>query len=175
VADLFGFPASESEITVGWIQVESSVAGVAGNVTFGDPQGTFLASVPLSGELIRDLIFSQVADGLGFFTGVTILNPSATQAANVILEVFKNDGTRQGAANIRLGPRTRRARLLREFFTDDGKNLEPQVGGFIRLRSDNGILAFELFGNDLLRFLSAVPPQVIELDSATPPPAPDPY
>ncbi|MBI4483328.1 MAG: hypothetical protein HY652_10615 [Acidobacteria bacterium] len=175
VADLFGFPASESEITVGWIQVESSVAGVVGNVTFGDPQGTFLASVPLSGESIRDLVFSQVADGLGFFTGVTILNPSATQAANVILEVFKNDGTRQGAANIRLGPRTRRARLLREFFTDDGKNLEPQVGGFIRLRSDNGILAFELFGNDLLRFLSAVPPQVIELDSATPPPAPDPY
>ncbi|MBI4446971.1 MAG: hypothetical protein HY645_13830 [Acidobacteria bacterium] len=167
-ADVFGFPATE-ETLAGWIQVESSGAGVVGFVSFGDPQGRFLATVPLMGEPLTSALFSHVAEGFSFFTGLTVLNPSSSATAKVTLEVFTPDGVSKGVVQFDLSPRARTARLLREFFSDAGKTLGPQAGGFIQLTSSSGVFAFELFGNDRLDVLSAVPPQPIQEEYVPPP------
>ena len=90
------------------------------------------------------------------FTGVTFLNPS-TDVALLSVEVFDQGGKLNGISFLELAPRQKLARLLTELVL----NLETQTGGFVRVRSNVPLLGFELFGNDSLDFLSAVPQQAV--------------
>ena len=141
----------------GWLRIDSDVAGIVGDLTFGDPNGDFLSSVQLQNSPVRDVVFSYIADGLGFITGITFLNPSA-DPATVTVEAFSVDGDRSGTGSFVLQPFEHRAGLLPEFIS----GFQPQIGGHLRVTSDIDIFTFELFSvvaSGKLTSLAAVPPQ----------------
>ena len=142
---------------VGWIRVDSDVSNIVGNVTFGDVERTFLSSVQMQGSPQSELLYSHLADGLGFFTGLTFLNITP-DLIEVSVEVFDPEGKLTGSGSFELAGFEHAPRLLGEIIP----GFEPQVGGFIRLSASQGIFSFELFGfveDGVLKSLSAVPPQ----------------
>ena len=146
---------------VGWVRVDSDITGLAGDVTFGTPDGLALSSVELQSIATDDAVFSQVAQGTISFTGITLLNPHQ-QATQVEIDVFRTDGVRSGQGSISLQPGEHRPRNLPELIAGFGE----QAGGFIRVTSELPIYTFELFGFTIgsppaLASLSAVPPQRI--------------
>ena len=142
---------------VGWIRVDSDVSNIVGNVTFGDGERTFLSSVQMQGSPQAEVIYSHLADGLGFFTGFTFLNVTP-DLINVEIEVFDPAGEMTGSGSFDLAGFEHAPRLLGEIIP----GFVPQVGGFIRLSASQGIFSFEQFGfvkDGVLISLSAVPPQ----------------
>ena len=152
-AELFALDPGEDLIT-GWIKAESSNTGIIGNVTFGTPDGRLLASLPLEDRKSTDVVFSHVAQGAGFYTGIGILNPNQ-EPTDVTIEVFGPQGTSAGQTTVTLTPGERAAKLLNELIPGSSE----QVGGFVTLESSQEIIAFQFFGNDESTFLSAVPAQ----------------
>ncbi len=148
--DLFGFTGD----VVGWLEVHSE-SPVAGSLSFGDPDGRFLASLPLQARGGREFFLSHVAQTAEIFTGLTLLNPGP-RTALVSLEVFTADGALRATSFLELKAGVKTARLLPELL---GASF-IQAGGFIRVRSNQPVFGFELFGGQTLEYLSAVPPQV---------------
>jgi hypothetical protein len=153
-ATLFNLGTSQVQ---GWIQV-SSTRAVIGSVTFGDSGGRFEASVPMQGTGRTRATFSQVAHGAGspFYTGIALLNPDTTRAAQVTIDVFREDGSKSGTASLRLEAGQRLSRLLDQFVSALAAG---QVRGYIRISSDLPVFTFELFGDTGGESLVGVPPQ----------------
>ena len=154
IRDLVDLPDGDY---VGWIRVDSDVSNIVGNVTFGDVGRTFLSSVQMEGSPQSRLLYSHLADGLGFFTGLTFLNITP-DLIDVEVEVFDPAGKMTGSGDFQLAAFEHGPRLLGEIIP----GFEPQVGGFISLIASQGILSFEQFGfveDGVLKSLSAVPPQ----------------
>ena len=93
---------------MGWIRVDSDVSNIVGNVTFGDEARTFLSSVQMEGSPQSQLLYSHLADGLGFFTGLTFLNITP-DSIDVGVEVFDPAGKMTGSG----GPPAGRVRARR--------------------------------------------------------------
>lgn len=153
---LLGLPAGDF---VGWLRIDSDITGVVGDITFGDantPQ-RFLSSVQLQSSPISDFVFSHVADGMGFTTGLTFLNINP-DPASVHMDVFDVQGNRTGSRDFVLQPYQHGPRVLSELIP----GFQPQIGGFVRITSDSDIFAFELFlyaPSGQVLSLAAVPPQ----------------
>jgi hypothetical protein len=77
--------------------------------------------------------------------------------ANITLEVYTAKG-QVNRTTLVLQPGRRISRLVNEFIPSVG----AQIGGYVVIKSDVGILAQELFGNSRLDFLSAVPADVVK-------------
>jgi serine protease len=154
---LLGLPVGDF---VGWLRVDSNIAGVVGDITFGDGISTpqrFLSSVQLHSSPVSDFVFSHVADGMGFTTGITFLNINP-DPASVHMEVFDVDGNLTGSRNFTLEPYQHGPRVLSELIP----GFQPQIGGFVHITSDIDIFAFELFlyaPSGQVLSLAAVPPQ----------------
>ena len=153
VRDLVGL---EEEFVEGWLAVHSLNGQLLGSISFQDPAGRFLASLPLQSQGAREFLLSHVAQTPEIFTGVTLLNAS-TGTALVSVEVFTAEGVQRGALFLELGSNQKVAFVLPEVFAGFGN----QERGFIRVRSSRGIFGFELFGRQDLEFLSAVPQQTV--------------
>ena len=153
VRDLVGL---KEEFVEGWLAVHSLNGQLLGSISFQDPAGRFLASLPLQSQGAREFLLSQVAQTPEIFTGVTLLNVS-TGTALVSVEVFTAEGVQRGVLLLELGPNQKVAFVLPEVFAGFGN----QERGFIRVRSSREILGFELFGRQDLEFLSAVPQQTV--------------
>ncbi len=152
--------------TAGSILIEAGKPGVIGDVIFGDPiKADFAAALPLQTVLFTKAVFSQVANGsvdpsnpsMNMFTGIALFNPN-TQSASVTVSVFDREGKLVGTAQIELGPNQR--------LSDTVENLIPDSSGLLRgyiiIDSTQPLVAQQLFGNNTLEFLSAVPPTVVE-------------
>lgn len=150
---LFNFPSGG--LFVGWLRVRATTGRILGNIVFGDGAGKYLASLPLQAEGGREFILSHVAENPDIFTGVTVLNPG-DEYALITLEVFSAGGEQTGMVFLELAPAAKTARLLKEWVPGLVQN-----GGFVRVRSNAKLLGFELFGNNSLDFLAAVPPQFV--------------
>jgi hypothetical protein len=143
---------------VGSLRVEADGPGIIGNVLFGDPATLkFAASCPLQSRGSTRTVFSHVANGFNYFTGVALLNPNA-QTASVTLDVFTESGAKTGSTVLTLGARERISKLLTELLPVSA----GQMGGYYMLTSNVPIIAQELFGEASLRFLSAVPPAMAD-------------
>ncbi|MBI4456884.1 MAG: matrixin family metalloprotease [Acidobacteria bacterium] len=154
-------------VSVGSIELSSDSAGVVADVLFGDasPAARFVADLPLQSDLVTEAYFSYVANGRlrandpasGYFTGIALYNPNSIPAS-VTLEVFTPEGEVKRSGPIVLQPGERTSRLISEFVPAVG----IQVGGYIVLKSDAGVIVQELFANEPLDFLSAVPPDIVK-------------
>jgi len=162
---LFGLadPVTASSLTEGSLVVTADAPGIIGDVLFGDPLNRrFLASLPLNGKPLSDMVLSQVAqgspnEGKPYFTGIAFYNPNP-DTVQVSIRVFSERGEQTGAATFTLQGGNRLSRTLPELVPE----IAEQIRGHIRISSSGGeIVVFELFGDQQLEFLAAVPPQPI--------------
>ena len=162
---IFGLASASvsSAITEGSIVVTADGGGIIGDITFGDPTNErFLASLPLDSNPVSNLIFSQVAHGSAgggksYFTGIAMYNPGAA-SVTVKIDVFSAKGVLTGTNSLVLPQGNRVSRTLQQLVPA----ITNQLQGFIRLTVTGGsIITFELFGDQALEFLAAVPPQPI--------------
>ncbi|MDA2929085.1 hypothetical protein MYX84_03895 [Acidobacteria bacterium AH-259-O06] len=156
VRELFGL--DPSIVSIGSIRVEADGAGVIGDVIFGDPDSfNYAASMPLQTQKFRHAIFSQVANGLGFFTGLALYNPNM-QTADVTIQVFSHEGQMTGEQTLQLSGGQRISQLVSELIPSTAE----QVRGYIVIQSNQPLIAQQLFGDNGLNLLSAVPPTIVQ-------------
>lgn len=153
-----GLPAGET--SEGWLKVDSTLA-IVGCLTFGNPvDNHYMATLPLQSSGAMDYYFAHVADGLfgstSFFTGLAVVNPGET-TASVTIAIYSTSGALLGQVTVNLPARQKYVRLLQ--FIEGMPALPDPLTGYIRITSNKNIYTFELFGDDVLSFLSAVPAQ----------------
>jgi len=152
----------QAESVIGSLRVESDGNGVIGDVIFGDPVNFgFAASLPLQTETFTQAVFGQVANMAGFITGLALYNPGQNDT-DITIEVISAGGEMVGQSIQPLGAGLRLSKLVPELVPTS----EGQVGGYIRIRSDQPVIGQLLFGalgfNGIPTFFSAVPPTVIQ-------------
>jgi len=151
------FNLSGDAIIDGYIRFETQTdtPGVIGFLDYGGTDGIVLSAVEAQGEGYSDLLFSHVAEGSGYYTGLALLNPNS-EPSIVTLDTFDSSGSRTGSTIVNLKPGEREARLLSELL----QRQVNQLGGYIHLTATRPIFAFELFGSrDSFTFLASVPAQ----------------
>ena len=153
VIDLF--PGFAGGALVASLKFEADGAGVIGDVLFGHPQLTYAAALPLQDAPFSRAVFSHVACGMGFYTGLGLYNPGST-AASVTVRVYRADGQLTGTKQLSLGAGCRIARLLQE--ADLVPAAANQVGGYVIIESTQPLVAQQLFGLNDFSLQSAVPP-----------------
>jgi hypothetical protein len=159
ITDQKFFLDAGSTITQGYLELSSGGPKLGGSVVFGDPeQTTFSAALPLVSKLRTAMIFSQVASNATYFTGMSVLNPNASDA-NALLEVFDGNGLLIRSRTLLIKSRQRMSQVLTQYFPDlIGQDISS---GYLKLTADKGVASFAVFGTNNLSVLSAVPPQVV--------------
>jgi hypothetical protein len=158
IAQVLGLPDGTSAI--GSLHVTADGPGVIGDVIFGDPVAmNFAAALTLQTRSFTEAVFSQVANGDFYFTGLAFYNPNQL-STEITIEVYSENGVKTGqlAAPIQLGPGMRVSRLLIEWMPAT----TGQMRGYVMVRSTQPLIAQQLFGDTGMNFLSAVPPAVIK-------------
>ena len=142
----------------GYLEVWSSIP-LRGTVRFrGTGNSRFLAVLPLAGDPENEQLFAHLASGKSSFMGLCILNPGE-KSTQVHLEAFGTDGTLLAERCLELGPRRQVSQLISEYFPElAGQEI---AGGYVRLRSDQGVHASALFAPWDLSSLMAVPSQTL--------------
>src|SRR5439155_14020125 len=100
-----------------------------------------------------------------YFTGIAMYNPNASDVT-VTIDVFSADGVKTGSATLPLRSGNRISKVLPELVPE----VTNQIRGYIRISASGPIISFELFGDQALELLSAVPPQPITPYAWGPPP-----
>jgi hypothetical protein len=131
-----------------------AVPSLAGIVRFCSIDGSASAAVPLFLKSSKDFVYSHVAEGQGWFTGIAVLNPNRVQNG-LTLDVYDREGALIGSFASLLQPGERFSKLIHELVPDAA----GQTGGYIRITSEDPLVSFALFGTDDLRSLSAIPPE----------------
>lgn len=156
--DLFELTSpGPGQLVQGWMEIDSDQEGISGSVevqVFGD-RG--LTALPLESSPGRSLVFSHVAQGMGFTTGLEVLN-TGSQDANVTVEIHKAGGDLVDRVELVVGAGKRDIRLLKDWFP----SLTEQVGGFIRITSDQPVFGVEVFYTNDLETMAAVPAQIVQ-------------
>ena len=165
VEEIFSLgPANDGPLVVGSLKVEADGPGVVGDVVFGDPTVMrYAAALPLQSRLLTRAIFSHVANGRGatpadnLFTGLAFYNPGQSEV-EITIKVFSPDFVLTGDTKLTLGPNERVSEILHAMIPASlGQN-----GGYIEVTSTAPVVAQQLFGNEALDYLSAVPPNIIQ-------------
>ena len=163
--EMFSLGSADQEpVVVGSVQVEADGPGVVGDVVFGEPTAMkYAAALPLQSRLLTRAIFSHVANGRGatpaanLFTGLAFYNPGQSEV-EITIKVFSPDFVLTGETNLTLGPNERVSEILHAMIPASlGQN-----GGYIEVTSTAPVVAQQLFGNEALDYLSAVPPNIIQ-------------
>ena len=97
-----------------------------------------------------DFLFPQVANGDGLFTGLALA--AGDTPAMITIEVYGANGGAPQSATVTLDANQQLARLLSEFVS----GVSSQLGGYIHIRSDQPIWAWEIYGSD--RIMASGPP-----------------
>jgi hypothetical protein len=149
------FNISGSGLTTGYLKVQTSTTGVSGYVEITASNGLVRTTTPISDKPERRLMFSHIAQGGGFFTGLALLNTEAAPAI-VTIEVNSPSGAALATRAVTLQPGERLINLLSELFP----NIQNQMGGFVRVVSTLPIHGLQIFGNldsRLGNFLTNIP------------------
>ncbi len=159
------FPSLGTSFTTGYIRIElkpffvgpfGSIAPIAGSVRFSAADGSSSATLPLYLPVSSNFVYSQVAQNLGYYTGIAIFNPNATMTS-LNLDVFTKDGSLVGSYATALRPGQKISSLLYQMIPAS----LGQIGGYVHVQSDQPVVSFSLFGTDDGKALSAIPPQDI--------------
>jgi len=155
VGELFGFP--DDVLNTGWIQVAATQGFLTAYSAYGNSLSPSFALVEATqrDQASRYAVYSHVAEGSGFYTGLTVVNPG-TETAEVEFYTLRADGTTVGRSTFSLGPNQKIARLFRELLP---ASLE-QLGGWGFLRSSSPVVGAVLFGSSNGFALANVPQQL---------------
>ena len=155
------FNLSGSSLIDGYIRFEtpSDTSGVFAFLDYGTTDGVILSAVEAQGDPYSDLLFSQVAEGSGYYTGLALVNPNNRQSV-VTLDIFNRSGSRTGSMVVNLRPRERKTRMLGELFQPSMN----QLAGYIHITATRPIFAYQFFGSrNVSTFLANVSPQGVRL------------
>ena len=154
VSDLFGLEDTGT-IQSGWIEISADIPGLVGSAEIQAFDGEALTAVPLQPVQNPKFVFSHVATGFGFSTGLAIVN-SGSDPVTVVLELRNPASELLGTVGpVVLDPGHRLVGLVSELFPDSGE----LSGGTVKVLADAPVTGVELFYGDDMRVLSAVPPQ----------------
>jgi hypothetical protein len=128
-----------------------------GAVRFANADGSASSAVPLALAPTVDCVYSDVAQGAGYFTGLAVENTNAA-IARYTVEVYSQDGDLVGSYTSLLDPNASFSKLVSELVPASS----GQIGGYIRITSDQPLTSFAMFGSTDLRSLSAISPQIIQ-------------
>ena len=161
ISSLFGLPSDEQMVGSLRIDLEDGLsdssldlASVNGSIRLRSSDGRLSASLPLLLPRDADAFYAHVAQDLGFFTGVAVLNPYGNPV-EVTVEAFDQVGDQVGESTFTLPAGGRKAKLLLELIPAT----VGQVGGYFRVRSLEEILSFALFGDLASESISIIPSQ----------------
>jgi hypothetical protein len=141
----------------GYISVESDRL-LTGAVFFGDEAGTRMqTALPLVTLGLKDIIYSQVAQNDVYYTGLAVINPGAAEAHLSVL-VYDEHGAEKGSGSESLAPGSRFSRLL----TQIAPGAPSMSKGYFRVKSDQPVFSFAIFGTSTFSVLSAIPAQPVE-------------
>lgn len=160
LSSLFGI--SSDELAVGSLRVDiedvldSSLepTSVNGSLRLKSSDGRLSASLPLLLPHDADAFYAHIAQDLGFFTGVAVLNPHGNPV-EVTVEAFDQVGDPLGENTFTLPGGGRKAKLLLELIPATA----GQVGGYFRVRGAREIVSFALFGDLASESISIIPSQ----------------
>jgi len=136
LSSLFGI--SSDEQIVGSLRVDLEddlldssleVASVNGSLRLRSSDGRLSASLPLLLPRDADAFYAHIAQDLGFFTGVAVVNPHGNPV-EVTVEAFDQVGDQVGENTFTLPGGGRKAKLLLELIPATA----GQVGGYFRVR-----------------------------------------
>lgn len=157
--------SSAGGLVTGWLEVISvnDRPGLSGDVEIQLFDGRAMTTLGLLSRSEKTLIFSHVGQGAGFSTGLALLN-SGQQGAAALIEIFRPDGTLVESGQFFIEAGRRDVRLLsgdpdNEFFP----GLPQQVGGYIRVTSDQPLIGLEIFFSNNFEMASTVPAQTVEI------------
>ena len=162
VEQMFNF--SGEALIEGYIrfETETNTSGVIGFLDYGTTDGVALSALEAQGGGYSNLVFSYIAEGAGYYTGLALLNPNS-EPSIVTLDTFDAGGNRTGSTIVNLNSGERKARLLSEFLQ---RNVN-QFGGYVRLTATRPIFASALFGSSAHTSLASVPAQGASLEPQT--------
>jgi serine protease len=160
IHSLFGFASAYQE---GWIRVTGTSA-INGFIVYGYTGTGGAAAVPAQGTAQTKLIFSHVANGPGWGTGLALLNATTTDAT-VQVYVMNPSGTLVGgAANVptatfTLPAGTKVSKLINELVPTAVSN-----GGFVYIRTSNNVPIYgtELFFTSDVQVLANVASGILD-------------
>ncbi len=113
-------------------------AALLGVVDIENPTGLVSIGAP---PAATDVVFPQVANGNGLFTGLCIV--TGNLAATVTIDVYDPNGDTPKSATFTVGANQQIARLVSELVT----TVTTQIGGYIRIHSDQPIWTWEIYGS----------------------------
>jgi len=145
------FNITGSGLTTGHLKLQASeTLGVSGYVEISASEGLLRTTTPISNESQRRLVFSHIAQGGGYFTGLALLNAD-NAPATVTIEVNSSTGVRLASKTVTIQGGERLIGLLNELFPE----IQNQMGGFVRVESTLPIHGLQIFGNR--DFLTNIP------------------
>jgi hypothetical protein len=148
---LSAFIPSSSSRAEGYLLVKTSSSAdrIQGAVAFSSLPGGAVAALAAEAAGRKQMTFSHVAQGNGYWTGLALLSPTGGTA---VVELRSADGEIVASKTVTLGDRI--VGTLGQLLP-----VGDVSGGYIQIRSDSEVFAFELFGNPRGTILAAVPPQ----------------
>ena len=165
VAELFGITDGAAQFRAGWIDIATPVGFLTSYIGFGnEATASFALVAGVEDTAASKLqVYSQVAEGGLLFTGLTVVNPSQSEAT---FEFFtlRSDGTTVGKSTLTVPPNGRVGRLYRELLPA----ALGQVGGWAYLRSSVEVVGAVLFGGTNGFALANVPAEAIGTDFIPP-------
>lgn len=147
--DFFGLDSSH--LLTGSVRVQGIFDPVVGSLLIQGPQTA--AALSFEQRPAKAFAFSQLASTEQFFTGIAVVN-AAFEPAQVEIEAFRPDGESLGRAEFPLAPNGRRAALVHELIPA----ASGQLGGWVRIASNQPVVAQQIFGDFAGTFFAAVPP-----------------
>ncbi len=161
LSSLFGTSSDEQivgslriDLEEGLLDSSLEAASVNGSLRLRSSDGRLSASLPLLLPHDADAFYAHIAQDLGFFTGVAVLNPHGNPV-EVTVEAFDQVGDPLGESTFTLPGGGRKAKLLLELIPATA----GQVGGYFRVRGAREIVSFALFGDLASESISIIPSQ----------------
>jgi DNA-binding beta-propeller fold protein YncE len=155
LAAIFGL-SDPGHLVTGWVKIESDQPGIVGNAEVRAFHGKAMTTIPAQARASRHFVFSHLAHGDGFSTGLAFLNPGTADAL-VEVRVYQADGTLSSSMNLPLRGGERISRLMDEHFPGF-----EQSGGRVVVRSNQPVFGLEIFFSNDQEIMSAVPAQLLD-------------
>jgi hypothetical protein len=146
VAEFLSLP--EDVIRVGDLRVSGQVP------IFGSSLGTLVGVLDIenASSLVTmgarpaatEFLFPHVAHGNGLFTGLVLT--TSERAASITIDVYEAAGGTPKSRTLTLGANQQISQLISELIPA----IVTQMGGYIRVRSDQPIWSWEIYGSDFV-------------------------
>jgi hypothetical protein len=155
LVSIFGNDPAVTNVT-GWLEIDSSVPEVVGTITFSNANGDFLTAFELQSTPLNDFIFPLVSQSDTYLSAFALLNQphASNETAAATVELWGQNGNLMRSTTITIASGSQAVFYLNQLFPNLGSVLVSNV----RIHTDTPLFGFSLLMDNVLHFISAVPP-----------------